>query len=114
MLQRLDRKGRITFTDIADPGFEVPEGKTWDDLMARIHGRRDGEWIEGVEVFRMLYGAVGLAPVMWLTRLPLVAPLLDFLYSRFAANRLRLTGRCTPEKGCAVERPTSAGQPRAA
>lgn len=96
MLKRLDRAGRIRFTDIAAPGFDAaPLGTTYAELMRRIRGRLpDGTWIEGVEVFRRLYAAVGFGPLVALTRLPGVRHALDFGYERFAENRLRLTGRC--------------------
>lgn len=104
ILRRLDRKNRILFTDIAADTFDATHyGKTWDDLMERIQGRLpDGTWIEGVEVFRRLYTAVGLGPVMWITRLPGIRHLLDWGYHTFAKNRLRLTGRCGPETGCEI------------
>src|SRR5687768_3837171 len=62
MLRGLDRHGRIRFTDIAsEPIDAVALGRTFEELMARIHARtRDGEWITGVEVLRQLYEAVGL------------------------------------------------------
>lgn len=97
LLRRLDRgRGRIRFTDIAGRGFDpAPLGKTQDELMARIHGRLpDGTWIEGVEVFRRLYAAVGFGPLVALTRVPGVSQLLDAGYRWFARERLRLTGRC--------------------
>jgi monofunctional biosynthetic peptidoglycan transglycosylase len=63
--------------------------------MDRIHARLpDGTLVEGVEVFRRLYAAVGFGPLVALTRLPGIAWLLDRLYRWFARNRLRLTGRC--------------------
>lgn len=110
MLQRLDRHHRIRFTDIASPAFDAArEGKTWDELMARIHGRLpDGRWIEGVEVFRRLYAAVGFGPIVALTRLPGVRHLLDLAYHFFARNRLRLTGRCVDGK---CELPARAAAP---
>jgi predicted DCC family thiol-disulfide oxidoreductase YuxK len=103
MLRRLDRLARIEFTDIAAPGFDpTPLGKTHADLMARIHGRRpDGSLVEGVEVFRLAYQAVGLGPLVALTRLPGVRGALDVAYAVFAKNRLRLTGRCSPDT-CAI------------
>ena len=96
MLQRRDRAGRIRFTDIAAAEFDAHRfGKSWDELMARIHGRLpDGTWIEGVEVFRRLYAAVGFRRLAALSRLPLVRHALDWGYRLFARNRLRLTGRC--------------------
>ena len=48
--------------------------------------------VEGVEVFRRLYTAVGFGPVVALTRLPGVRQLLDLAYHAFAKHRLRLTG----------------------
>ena len=95
-VRRLDTKSRVRFTDIAAPGFDAASiGRTQDDLMARIQGRAaDGSFIEGVEVFRQMYAAVGLSPIVALTRLPGITQLLDVGYRWFAKNRLRLTGRC--------------------
>ncbi|MCC6214198.1 MAG: DUF393 domain-containing protein [Polyangiaceae bacterium] len=102
MLRRLDRAGRIRFTDIAAPEFDAASiGSTQEALMRRIQGRlSDGTWIEGVEVFRRLYGAVGFGALVAMSRLPGVRQALDFGYERFAANRLRLTGRCS--EACAT------------
>ncbi len=104
MLQALDRRGAILCTDIAAPDFDAEAlGTDQPTLMASIHGRLpDGTWIEGVEVFRRLYAAVGFGPLVTLTRLPGIAPLLDWAYAKFAANRLRLTGRCTPDGACSL------------
>lgn len=99
-LRFLDRgRGRIRFTDIAAAGFDPAQtGLTMKALMDHIHGRLpDGTLIRGVEVFRRLYAAVGFGPLVALTRLPGLTHLLDWGYEVFAKNRLRLTGRCTPE-----------------
>ena len=95
MLRRMDRKHRIRFTDIAEAGFCPSDyDKTMRQFMDEIQGRLpDGSWIVGVEVFRRLYSAVGLGPLVSLTRLPIVSQVLDFGYRLFAKNRLRLTGR---------------------
>lgn len=108
MLRRLDRRGRIDFVDIADPEFRAQDhGTTWSELMARIRGQLpDGTWVEGVEVFRRLYGAVGFGPLVWLTRLPGISQLLSWAYVAFAERRLRLTGRC--DATCPVPPPQSA------
>ena len=100
-LRRLDRKGRIRFTDIASPDFRSSDyGKTMEAFMSEIHGRLpDGTWVRGVEVFRRLYAAVGLGPLVWITRLPLIAGLLDRGYRVFARNRLRWTRCCSMEGG---------------
>lgn len=95
LLRRLDRAGRIRFLDIAAPDFDAAaHGKTLEALMGSIHARlQDGRWIQGVEVFRQLYAAVGLGPLVALTRLPGIAQALDWGYRVFARNRLRWTGR---------------------
>jgi predicted DCC family thiol-disulfide oxidoreductase YuxK len=98
MLKRRDRGARIRFTNIASESFDAGGvGLTWQALMDRIHGRLpDGTLIEGVEVFRRLYAAVGFSRLVKLTRAPGVSQLLDLAYHLFAKNRLRLTGRCAP------------------
>lgn len=97
LLRRMDRDHRVLFTDIAKPGFQVA-GKTFDQLMERIHGRLpDGSFIEGVEVFRRVYDALGLRWIVSVTRWPGLRNLLDLSYRFFARNRLRWTGRCSVE-----------------
>ena len=111
MLRRLDRAGRIRFVDIAAPGFDAAAvGVSQEALVARIHGRLPGgTLVEGVEVFRRLYTAVGFGPVVALTRLPGAAQLLDAAYASFARRRLRLGGRCdaptcTPSEAAVISR----------
>lgn len=96
LLRRLDTRGRLRFVDIAAPGFDAASvGVSREALMDRIHGRlADGTLVEGVEVFRRLYAAVGFGALVAPTRLPGVRQMLDLAYRWFAKNRLRLTGRC--------------------
>jgi predicted DCC family thiol-disulfide oxidoreductase YuxK len=111
-LRRLDRAGRIRFTDLAAPGFDAAAtGIAWQDLMDRIHARlADGTVVEGVEVFRRLYTLVGWGWLVAPTRLPGVRQLLDLAYRLFAKNRLRLTGRCA-DAGCRRHAPAAGGAP---
>ena len=95
LLERRDKKQRIRFTNIAAPDFD-PEslGLPISQLMDRIHARlADGTWIQGVEVFRRVYGAVGLGWLVAPTRWPGLRQLSDFAYRVFAKNRMRFTGR---------------------
>jgi predicted DCC family thiol-disulfide oxidoreductase YuxK len=96
MLRRRDVHRRIRFTDIAAADFDASTtGLKWTDLMNRIHGRLpDGTVIEGVEVFRRLYAAIGFRKLAALTRLPGISQMFGVAYRVFAKNRLRLTGRC--------------------
>lgn len=111
MLMRKDRASKILFTDIAEPTFNAAAyGTTYSDLMARIRGRLpDGSWIEGVEVFRRLYKAIGWGWIVAITRVPGISHLLALGYRAFAANRLRLTGRCVPNGSCAIPEKRRAG-----
>lgn len=104
MLMRKDRASHIEFTNIAAAEFEAERyGTTYADLMTRIRGRLpDGSWIEGVEVFRQLYSAIGWRKLVAITRVPGLSHLLALGYRLFAANRLRLTGRCAPDGSCAL------------
>ncbi len=114
-LQRRDKRRRIVFTDIAAPGFDPGSlGLSRDDFMAKIRGRLpSGELIDGVEVFRRLYAAIGLGPIVLLTRIPGISALLDVSYRWFAANRLRLTGRCD-EQSCELPARASEAAERSA
>jgi predicted DCC family thiol-disulfide oxidoreductase YuxK len=104
LLRRLDRRQRIRFVDIDAAGFDAGTvGVSQQALMERIHGRLpDGTLVEGVEVFRRLYAAVGFGWIVSLTRLPGVASLLDAAYDAFARRRLRLAGRCA-EGTCSAD-----------
>ena len=105
-LKRLDRRrGRLALTDIAAPEFDASRyGRPQEELMARIHGRLpDGTWVEGVEVFRRAYGAVGLGWLLAPTRWPGLRRVADAAYRVFARNRLRWTGRADCSDGhCAL------------
>ena len=98
-LARRDRARRVCFTDIAAPAFS-PEaaGIEGAALDQRIHARlATGEIIEGVEVFRRLYAAVGLGALVALTRLPGISRTLDIAYACFARHRKRLASlRASP------------------
>jgi predicted DCC family thiol-disulfide oxidoreductase YuxK len=96
MLKRKDLKNKLVFTDIVSGDFDASEiGLTQEILMARIHGRdASGQLVEGVEVFRRLYGAIGFGRLVAVSRWPGIAQFLSLGYFIFARNRLRLTGRC--------------------
>jgi predicted DCC family thiol-disulfide oxidoreductase YuxK len=102
-LKRRDKCFAIAAEDIAAPGFDPAlYGLDHAAVMSRIHGvLPDGTVVEGVEVFRRLYTAIGLGWLVAPTRWPLLRGLFDRAYRVFARNRLRWTGRadaaCTSE-----------------
>jgi predicted DCC family thiol-disulfide oxidoreductase YuxK len=70
--------------------------------MARMHAvRPDGSLVEGVEVFRRAYAALGLGWLLAPTAWPDLRQLSDAGYRWFARNRGRLTGRAV---GCGESR----------
>jgi len=96
LLQKLDRrKGRLVLEDIAAPDFSADRyGRSFDELMGQIHGvLPNGQLVTGMEVFRRSYTAAGWGALVGFTSWPLLRPLCDALYTWFAKNRLRLTGR---------------------
>lgn len=95
MLRWMDRKNRIVFTNIAHENFDpAAYGKDQRSLMSELHARLPGgEWVTGVEAFRQIYAAVGLALPAKLSRVPGVSHALELGYRVFARNRLRLTSR---------------------
>jgi len=109
-VRKRDRRQQVEFVDIAAAEFQPQQhGKTYDQLMAEIHGRTsDGQWVVGVEVFRYLYAAAGFGKLVWVTRLPLVRHGLNLGYKVFARYRTRLTGRC--KSGQCQVRPVETGE----
>jgi len=101
-LARRDRHGRLALEDIAAPEFDPARyGLTQEQAMDRIHGvLPDGTVVEGMEVFRRAYAAVGLGWLLAPTAWPLLGGLFDRAYRWFARNRLRLTGRAGEGHAC--------------
>ncbi len=101
-LQKRDSQNVIHFVDIAAEDFSATDyGKTFDELMAEIHGlTADQQWVKGVEVFRELYQAAGFTKCVRLSRLPIVRHALDLGYRVFAKYRTRLPGRRCKQGSC--------------
>jgi predicted DCC family thiol-disulfide oxidoreductase YuxK len=97
MLKRRDAgKGKIAFVDIADPTY-TPEANgdiSFEQAMGTIHGiLPDGKVITNVDVFRRLYGVVGLGWVYAFTRYEPLNRLANAVYGVWAKYRLPITGR---------------------
>lgn len=83
---------RLQFVDVSAPGFNnPPPGATREDLLRVIHAQRaDGVVIQGVDVFRLAYRAVGLGAVSRLIELPVLRTLADRCYPWLARHRYRI------------------------
>jgi len=105
MIRRRDARGDVRLTDIMASDFDaLSYGKSLQQFMDRIQGRLpDGSWVQGVEVFRLVYGALGFKRLASWSRLPGIAHVLDWGYETFARNRLRWTGRCESNGDCRLQ-----------
>ncbi|HKX40684.1 MAG TPA: DUF393 domain-containing protein [Burkholderiaceae bacterium] len=97
-LRERDRLGRLVFVDIAAPGFDPGAyGTTLAAMNAQIHAQRpDGSMLQGVDVLRLAYGAVGLGWVMQASGWPLLRPLADVGYRLFARHRIAISHAAAP------------------
>lgn len=106
-LRRLDAgRGALALQDITLPDFDpARHSLTYETVMTRIHGvLPDGRVVEGVEVFRRAYDAVGWGWLLGWTAWPGLRQLADGVYVLFARCRLWLRGGVA----CAA-RPSAAG-----
>ena len=96
-LQKKDAgRGLVGFVDIADDAYNPAEngGVDFATAMGRIHAvLPDDTVIKNVEVFRRIYGILGIGWLYAPTRWPLIGPLVDKLYDVWADWRLQVTGR---------------------
>lgn len=95
-MERLDKgRGWLALEDISAAGFDPSVyGRTMEQVMGSIHGvTAEGRVVDGVEVFRRAYAAVGWGWVLGWTGWPVVRPIVDAAYRVFARVRLKLPGR---------------------
>ncbi|MGB0715186.1 MAG: thiol-disulfide oxidoreductase DCC family protein [Phycisphaerae bacterium] len=104
-LRKLDKgRGKLVFEDISSPDFDASQyGTSYDEMMGSIHGlKSDGKLINGVEVFRCAYGAVGWGWLLAWTDWPVLRSVANLGYRLFARIRLRLPGRHCDSGICRV------------
>lgn len=96
-LQKKDAgRGLVKFVDIASDAYNPADhgGIDFATAMGRIHAvLADGTVIKNVEVFRRIYGILGIGWMYAPTRWPLIGPIVDKLYDIWADLRLQATGR---------------------
>lgn len=104
MIRNKDKHNRMLLTDIADPNFDPSNtGKTLDELMKEIHGRYgDGTLVVGVDVFREIYGRLGLGWLVKPTKLPVVGWGMDRGYDFFAKLRYRSALKRYNKNACEI------------
>lgn len=94
-LTRMDRgRGRVRFMDFrANPEAPARHAITPEAMEGAMHAvHPDGRVTKGPEAVRDALRAVGLGPVAWALRLPVVGALFARFYDVLARNRLRWFG----------------------
>lgn len=90
LMRRLDRRGRITFIDVAegaDPSCPIDRAQ----LLARFHAEEDGVVHSGAAAFAAMWRAIPLLrPLGFAARSTLVLRVLEAAYVRFLKLRPRL------------------------
>eukprot|EP00983_Pelagomonas_calceolata_P065766 1148720-Pelagomonas_calceolata.AAC.1 len=88
-------RGTVYYVDISSFDYDPSRnmGVTYEDAMDTIHAiRSSGEVLRGTDALKALFNAVGLAWVVKLADLPIIAGLVDLVYNNLAAHRLRDPG----------------------
>lgn len=90
VMRRLDRRGAITFVDVAedaDPSCPIDRGA----LLARFHAEESGVIHDGAAAFAAMWRAIPLLrPLGLAARNPIVLRVLEAAYVRFLKVRPRL------------------------
>lgn len=89
LMRRLDRRGAIAFTDVADGAGACPIDRA--ELLARFHAREDGTMLSGAAAFAAMWRAIPvLRPLGLAARNRRVLAGLERLYLAFLKVRPRL------------------------
>jgi len=89
LMRRLDRRGAITFVDVAAPDATCPIDRA--KLLARFHAREGDVLLSGAAAFAAMWRAIPLLrPLGLAARHPTVLRLLERLYRAFLRVRPRL------------------------
>ena len=90
LMRRLDRRGAIVFTDVADGAGECPIDRA--ELLARFHAREEGVMLSGAAAFAAMWRAIPLLrPLGLAARNRTILGFLERLYIAFLKVRPALT-----------------------
>jgi predicted DCC family thiol-disulfide oxidoreductase YuxK len=101
MLRRWDHTGILRTVDISAPEFRAEDwGLSMSALSAELHVRSPGgDWLKGMAAIRHLYQILGRGRFLEFTGWPVLSPVFDALYRRFARNRMQISRRLGLAKG---------------
>ena len=89
LLKFIDKKKKVEYIDFTERSFKPEKyGKKINDFEKEINGMNDnGEWVDGMDVFRLVYSKIGLGFLVNWTALPGFKQIFDLLYKGFAKIR---------------------------
>ncbi len=102
-LKKRNQEGRLAFEDIMATDFTARyPSLDWQALNDRIHAmKNDGSLVVGLDATHQAWRLVGrgwlYAPLRW----PLIRPVADWLYVKFARHRYTVSYWLTGQKRCA-------------
>ena len=92
LMRKLDRRGAITFVDIASPAQSCPIDRQL--MLDRFHASEDGRLLSGAAAFAAMWRAIpALRPFGLLARMPGALAVLEALYLQFLKVRPRIQKR---------------------
>ncbi|WP_417608225.1 thiol-disulfide oxidoreductase DCC family protein [Parasphingorhabdus sp.] len=92
LMRNLDRRGAITFVDIASPAQSCPIDRQL--MLDRFYASEDGRLLSGAAAFAAMWRAIpALRPFGLLARMPGALAVLEALYLQFLKVRPRIQKR---------------------
>ena len=97
------KKEHLEYVDITSPNYDpkLYNGVTYEEAMKEMHVIENDKIYLKADAIRKMYDSVGLKWLSNFTRLPVIAPICDKLYVKFAEYRLNRalkncdTSRCS-------------------
>lgn len=106
--RKYDRdRGIVRCVDFrTDPGATETAGVSIETLSNSLHAKfPSGELLSGPEAIRRVLHALGRGSLAAWTRWPIIRPIVDWCYKRFAKHRLRLFSTHSCDDGACTVRP---------
>ena len=109
LLKRLDRRHAIHLTNIAARKFDARlVDKSQQELTDEIYAQLSDEtWRKGPDAFREICSAIGLEPLVMMTRIPVVRQLSDMGYRCLAKTMSNATRPTRPRPRANIIRSTT-------
>ena len=105
LLQKFASKEHLEYVDITSPNYDpsLYNGVTYEDAMKEMHVIENDKIYLKADAIRKMYDSVGLRWLSNFTRLPVIAPICDKLYIKFAEYRLNRALKNCDTSRCSIK-----------